>query len=989
MDVEQQRIQDDLRGMLQGDILCDSLTCQLYASDASIYQMRPLGVVRPRTAADVATCVRYANEHHLSLHARGAGSGVAGESLGRGLVIDFSRYMCRLQVLDQGSHVRVQPGVVLANLNRQLRRHRRVYGPDPATRSVTTMGSVLSVDASGSHYLRYGSARQTVVSLQAVTSSGEIVEVSRHGVDEPGTPGRWAAGMRHILDRNAAAIEQLAASGRILRGGYRVDDCLAGDQVDLAKFLCGTEGTLALFTEATLRTEPMPGHRGVALLFFSRLELAARGAIAAVRQGVVACDLMDRRLLEIARETESRYEELIPRQAEAMLLVELQGDTMYELRDRLAVLVDEIRDQLGLAFAALTTVQRRQRDMFWRLSRRVIPRVYQLKGNARALPFVEDFRVPLQALPAVLSEIQAALQAEQVTAFVFAHAGHGQLHVRPFLDLADESARRRLRGLSERISDTVWRHEGTVSAEHASGLSRSWLLPRQYGEVWRAMPEVKRLFDPSNRFNPGKITGASLQTADENLRLVTPQIDILGNPDTTPKAAEPQQDYPEDGAEPGRWQLTVLQNWQPGASIDRAVRQCNGCGRCRTTAPEQRQCPVFRVLPTEEATPRAKANLLRGILTGELSPETLQGDRAKAVADLCFHCHQCRLECPAAVDIPKIASEIKGQHVQVNGLPVSEMLVCRIDAWAPMLSRFPWLTNQVLTGRFSRWLLERFLGISGARRLPLITGNTFMRYAARRRLTRPLRQSGRKVVYFTDYFANYHDPSIGRALVEVLLQNRVGVYVPLKQLYSGMSQISHGDLKTAKKLAVNNVRLLADAVRQGYQIVATEPAAALCLKHEYLNLLDDEDARLVAENTHEACRYLWDMHRRNELTLDFRPVPTTVAYHQPCHVRAIDDGNPGPLLMDLIPGLTVHAIDAGCSGMAGTWGMQKKNYRNSLRIGWPMISALRDLSAPLAASECAACRMQIEHGVDSAVVHPLKLLAYAYGRMPEVGNLFM
>lgn len=988
MDVERRRIQDDLRGNLKGEVLCDDVTAQLYAGDASIYQLRPLGVVRPRNLQDVVTCVRYASEHHLTIHARGAGSGVSGESLGPGLCLDFSCYLRRIELLDDGARVRVQPGVVLANLNRELGSIGRMFGPDPATRSVTTMGSVLAVDASGSHYLRYGSARDTIESMQVVTAEGEVLELGQHSAEESGTPGVWAAGVRRVIDRNAAAMEKLQMEGRQLRGGYRIDDCSAGDKIDLAKLTVGSEGTLALITDATIRTEPIPGHRGVALLFFHRLELAAQGAIAAVPQGVVACDLMDRRLLEIARDIEPRYEELIPRDAEAMLLVEMQGDSLSELRDRLTALVKELRDSLGLAFAAVSTVQRSERNVYWRLCRRVIPRVYRLKGNSRPLPFVEDLLVPPASLPKVLTEIQAALQAEQTTAFMFAHAGHGQLHVRPFLDLADAQDRIRVRALSQRISEVAWKHGGTLSGEHASGLSRSWLLPKQYGEFWRAMPEIKRLFDPRNRFNPGKITGASMQQVNENLRPVEACIQIDSEWKTEGEAVEVETAPEIQPAEPPK-RLPVLQVWTGEETIDRAARECNGCGRCRTNAPEQRQCPVFRAFPIEEASPRAKANLLRGVLTGDLDPAALSSERGKEVADLCFNCHQCRLECPASVNVPKLVSEIKGQYVATNGLPLSDLLLCRLDTLAPIMARLPWLSNRLLSSRLSRWMLERMFGLSAARHLPEVANRTFLRYASRRKLTRPIRQSGRKVVYFIDHFANYHDTSVGKALVEVLLQNRVGVYVPPKQLYSGMSHISAGDLKTAKKLAAQNIQLLADAVRQGYQVIVSEPAAALCLKREYLNLIDNEDAQLVADNTFEACRYLWDMHGRNELTLDFRPVTATVAYHLPCHIRAMDDGQPGPKLMGLIPGLMVKSVNAGCSGMAGTWGLQKKNYRKSLRIGWPMISAMRDAKAQIAASECSACRMQIEHGVNQAAVHPLKLLAYAYGRMPEVGNLLV
>ncbi len=372
------------------------------------------------------------------------------------------------------------------------------------------------------------------------------------------------------------------------------------------------------------------------------------------------------------------------------------------------------------------------------------------------------------------------------------------------------------------------------------------------------------------------------------------------------------------------------------------------------------------------------------MLSGQLSVDDLADDRAKAVADLCFNCHQCRLECPASVDIPKIVGELKAQYVATNGLPVSDMLMGRIDTVAAIASRLPFVSNLLMRGKFSRWMAERLFGLSAARTLPPVVAETFLRHAVRRRWTKPLPHGGLKVVYFVDHFANYHDPDIGRALAEILQQNSIGLYVPTSQIASGMARISAGDLKGARKIARKNVRLLADAVRQGYTVIATEPSAVLCLKHEYPNLLDDEDAHLVADHSYEACEFLWHLHENNRLTLDFASVPANIAYHQPCHLRVLDAQQAGPRLLELIPELSVERIEAGCTGMAGTWGLQRKNYRNSLRIGWPLISAMRSARVSIATTECSACKMQIEHGSDRKTLHPLKLLAYAYGRMPKV-----
>jgi FAD/FMN-containing dehydrogenase/Fe-S oxidoreductase len=988
MDIERQRVQDDLRGIVRGDVFCDPLMSQLYASDASVYQIRPLGVVRPRTVADVVATAQYAAQHEISLHPRGTGSGVAGESLGRGLLIDFSRYMRRITVEPDESRVTVQSGASLAEVNRTLQKYGRWFGPDPATRSITTMGGVLATNASGSHYLRSGSARDTIESMRVVTIDGKLLEFSQHDRDEVGDVGRLALGIAEIHHQFRPLIEARAAAPPS-RGGYRLNDVVSKDgRVDLAKFMVGTQGTLAIIVEATVRTEYIPAHRGVLLLFFHRMDSATRCGVRSLKHGLVACDMMDRRILQIARETDNRFAAILPREAESLLLIEIQSESLDELHDRLRLIKNDLTSGPDCAFAAVQTTDQAERDLYWALSRRVIPRLYRFKGNESPLPFTEDLCVPPEKLPLVLTAIQDTLKQHQSTAIIFSHVGHGHLHVRPFLNLASAKDRLRLRKLSEEIAEVVWRHGGEISVEHAAGLSRSYLLPRQFGEYWQVMGQVKRLFDPLHRLNPGKLIGAILQKPNENLRPVDQTIEISSDnrilTEADPLLVEAAR--LESKSVP---QLQVLQHWPANSTVSQVAGSCNGCGRCRTTSPHERQCPVFRATQREEASPRAKANLLRGVLSGQLKVEDLADDRAKAIADLCFNCHQCRLECPASVDIPKIVGELKAQYVATNGLPVSDALMGRIDTVAAIASQLPWISNLLMRSKFTRWAAERLFGLSAARELPPVVRETFIRHAAGRRWTKSLPHGGLKVVYFVDQYANYHDPDIGRALAEILQQNSIGLYVPTSQANSGMARISAGDLKGARKIARKNVRLLADAVRQGYTVIATEPAAVLCLRHEYPNLLDDEDAHLVADNTFEACEFLWHLHENNRLALDFSPAIdfanfSGVAYHQPCHLRVLDPGQSGPRLLELIPGLHVERIEAGCTGMAGTWGLQKKNYRSSLRIGWPLISAMRSARVSIATTECSACKMQIEHGSDRKTLHPLKLLAYAYGRMQKI-----
>jgi Fe-S oxidoreductase len=427
-------------------------------------------------------------------------------------------------------------------------------------------------------------------------------------------------------------------------------------------------------------------------------------------------------------------------------------------------------------------------------------------------------------------------------------------------------------------------------------------------------------------------------------------------------------------------------NWDPSRVSD-AVQACNRCGECRTQEPPLRMCPIFRSAPAEEASPRAKANLLRSILTGRLDLNHLTSNECKAVADLCVNCHACRLECPAAVDIPRLVRESKAAYVASNGLPLTEWFVTRLDLLGVFGGLVAPAANWALGNRQMRWLMEQTMGIAQGRKLPRVASRSFLRRAARRHLTRPSRRSGQKVVYFVDVYANYFDPQLAEALVAVLEHNGVAVYVPPSQKQAGMASIACGALDHARTLAQHNVSILAEAVRQGYHVVASEPAAALCLAHEYPQLIDDDDARLLAANSSEACSYLWAMHTRGQLQLDFRPLNFVLGCHTPCHLRALEIGLPGENLLGLIPGLTLRHIEAGCSGMAGTFGLLGRNFRSSLRAGWKLISRLRDPTLHAGTTECSACKIQMEQGTTKPTIHPIKLLALSYGLMPEIGGL--
>jgi len=976
LDHQREIVLEDLRGLVGGDVRCDDLYLQLYASDGGIHEIKPLGVVHPRSAADVAACVEYAAEKRIPIHARGAGTGLAGGCVGPGLIVDTSRFL-RHVISTGGDWVRVQPGIVHERLNHHLRSMGQFFGPDPLSSEVTTIGGMIAVDAAGSRWLRYGSTRRHVRSLQVVLGDGRRMELGQEPLVRQ--PGEDAASRKRqlvervaaILTANTRLIERHRPKSPVGRCGYHLAGVLHDDHVDLARLLVGSEGTLGLITEATLGTAAVPEARGVVLLLFDSLDKATRAALEITALGPTACDLMDRRHLSIAREMEVRFDLLIPPRTEAVVLVEQSGEDMAAMRDWVHAMVDDVRHKRQLAFGAHVAFDPHEIDLFWSLPLTVPSSLYAMKGPIRPIPVVEDIAVPPEILPEFLVRIQNTLKHHQITASLFCHVGQGSLHLRPLLNVDDPADGLRMHRLAEELYQRVFEAGGTIGSSSALGLSRSGLLRQHLAELDGVLRQIKQAFDPPNILNPGKVLSDDpLQTT----RYLRPPIRVA--------AADPAAE-----ATPPLRDLVELQlNWEP-RQVMAATEACNRCGDCRTQAATARMCPIHRFAPAEEASPRAKANVIRGTLTGQTELSQLTSDEFKAIADLCVHCHMCRLECPAAVDIPRLMREAKGAYVRANGLPASDWLMTHLDLVGSLAGLVAPVANWALGNRQMRWLIEKTLGVAQGRKLPRFASRNFLRWAARRRLTRPVRGTQRKVVYFVDIYANYFDPQLGAALVAVLEHNGVGVYVHPEQRQAGMPSVACGSLDHARALARANIKVLAEAVRQGYDIVATEPSAALCLVREYPQLVDDEDARLVAEHTSEACTYLWRMHTSGKLHLDLKPVHQVLGYHLPCHLKALEVGSPGENLLRLIPGLRVKRLEEGCSGMAGTYGIRRRNYRSSLRAGWGLISRLRHPDIQAGTTECSTCKMQMEQGTTKPTVHPVKLLALAYGLKTDFGDM--
>lgn len=978
--------------MIDGELYFDPLQRATYAVDSSLYQIDPLGVVAPRHEDDVRNTLRYALEHQIPVHPRGSGTGLAGESLGRGLILDFSRHFRRILSID-GNRATVQSGVILDRLNEALAPLKRRIAPDPSGSQTCTMGGLIASDSSGARSIRYGTTADHVTSMRVMFANGEIAVLESRPWPRDDL-GRSEPEFLRGLERKVATLVNWHndvlmldnVKSRRNRAGYALKHVRGPDGgMNLGRLVVGSEGTLAIVLESTWRVVPQPPAQGVVLLPFSRLVEAAAAVPECMIEAPSACDLHDYRSLGLLREALPEFAGWEVGRAEAALLVLFEEENPRLVEEKLDAVTLRLLRRGVLVSEPITTLRREECERLLALRRRIMPFLLRNTRGAQPVPLIEDVAVPPESLPLFLHRLQTILRGRGLSWTLYAHAAAGQLHPRPFLDLSQETDRALIEDLATQVYEAVWEVHGTISGEHGCGLVRSQFLRRQHADLFPIFREVKAAFDPWNLLNPGKVVCDDPHQMTRDLRTYPPQklesdhgpIDVMGSHPARPTSI------------PRPTVLNVLEE-EPKILLDARERlgllsSCNGCGECKTLDPFSRMCPSYRAHRSEASSPRGQVDILRMIAGGSLDPRLWGSEELRKHAELCLHCKLCALECPSGIDVSSLMIEAKVAAVANHGLSLADWVFARLEVWAKAGGRVPWLSNLLLGNPLSRWVLERTMGLSRHRRLPRATRRPFLNRASKRGLTvADPRRAGPRVVYLVDVFANHFDPEIAESTVDVLLHCGVNVYVPLGQRGSGMAALLAGDLDHARALARSNLRVLAPAVRDGYVVVCSEPTAALMLRQEYPRLTDDLDAELVARSTMDLGEYLQGLLARDGVPRPHMPLHARVGYHQPCHLRALEVGTPGMNLLQMIPEMDVEFIDRGCSGMAGIYGMRRNNFRTSLRAGRALLQRLRDDDIEIGATECGACRIQMEQGSTRRVYHPLKLLAMSYGLNPSL-----
>jgi len=938
-EVEAEKIAAELRELLRGDVLFDDLTRAIYSTAACIYRIKPLGVVAPRDAEDVVALVRYAADNDIPLTGRGGGSGLAGQTVGAGIIVDFARHMNGIITIDPVRQIaRVQPGIFLTRLNKAVAEYGLLFPPDPSSADFCTIGGMIANNAGGARTVKYGATKDYVAELEVVLASGELAHVRAPGAptdeDERSEALADIAGaVKGVLTTHQEAIRANWPEVNKNSSGYNLVEAMVDGEVDLRKLIVGSEGTLALVTEATLELRPLPPDIGAGILYFRCRVDAAKAIAEILKLSPSSIELLDETFVRIVRETNPELRHLLPEGCRAALMVEFEGHTQ-DVAASLRTTEQHLVGRLELATGMESAFGSEERERLWALRNAVGPLVNRVAGRRRAVPVIEDVVVLPERLPELVDGLEQILAKYGVEGTIVGHAGNGNMHVRPILDLRDPEDVRRMEDIAGDTCELVASLRGTLAAEHGDGISRAPYLRRIFGDAYEAFGEVKRIFDPQGILNPGKIVGDGSGVADK-LRL--------------------GYDY----------KLATTSTRFDDERLRELVEKCHGCGTC------QAYCPVWNALGVEEATGRAKANLLREIIHGHLSPDALADARFKEIIDLCVDCKLCMTECPTAVDIATLCEEAKAQYVAAKGQSVRSAVLARADDLGRMGRALAPMSNVALRLRPVRFALEKVMGLDRRRELP-----PFRRGMHAGRDQRA--STGRQIVYFAGCYAMYNDPvAEGQATIEVLERNGFHVHVPPLRC-CGAALVSIGSGDAVVRDAEWNVGALKEYVDDGCTIVASAATCGLMLRHGYLHLVPGDDTEAVAASTCDVHEFLVSLHDSGELNTTLGPVSKRIAYHAPCHLRAQGVGEAPLALLRLIPELTIADIQDNCCGIAGTFGLKRRNFDLSMRIGEPLFAEIARARPDVVVTPCGTCAMQIGQGNGLPVTHPMELLRDAY-----------
>ena len=963
----------ELSQQLDGKIEYDDLWKSIYATDASVYREIPLAVSFPRTREDLKKLIHFASEQGISLIPRTAGTSLAGQCTGSGIVVDVSRYFTDVINIDpKNKTVTVQPGVIRDDLNRKLEKHGLFFGPNTSTSNRCMIGGMVGNNSSGTTSIKYGTTRDKLVALQVILSDGSTAEFKDLSIEEfqeklklenlEGNIYRLLYEKLSDPSNQKQIIESYPPAELHRRNtGYALDELLQSEvfnpgtqKFNLCKLIAGSEGTLAFITEITLKLDDLqPEYTAMVAAHYHSIDACMQAVLPAMRHSLFTCEMMDKVILDCTKESlkyrDNRF--FIEGDPEAILMLELRSDSEVELQGQVNKLLKSLQDsELGYSYPVLYD---EQIDLALELRKAGLGLLGNMKGDRKAVACIEDTAVALPVLADYISDFTKIMKAYDQQAVYYAHAGAGEIHLRPILNLKKPEDVALFRSITRDVAELVKKYNGSLSGEHGDGRVRAEFIELMYGkQVYNLLRDVKFAFDPRNIFNPGKIVDTP--PMDTSLRYI-------------PGRQEPE--------------FETIMDFSDSEGVLRLAEKCNGSGDCRKSVEAGgTMCPSYRATREEKDTTRARANALREFLTNSNKPNPFDHKELKEVLDLCISCKGCKSECPSNVDMAALKAEFQHQYRKSNKASFRDKAFANITQQNERASKIPGISRFMLSNSFTSGITKKILGVAKERELPLVAKQTLKSYYQQNREKFDIKNPVKTVYLFNDEFTNYLDVEVGKDALNLLARLNYKVLI-IDHPESGRSQISKGFLTRAKELANQNVSIFKDIISDDTPLIGVEPSAILSFRDEYLRLADDKAA---AKELSGNCLMIEEFLKQ-EISAgkvkseQFTAKKATVKIHAHCHQKALSNTSRTFDILNLPKNYRVTIIPSGCCGMAGSFGYEKEHYEISMRIGENSLFPAIRKSEPsvIISANGTSCRHQIKDGTGRLAQHPVTILRKA------------